>query len=574
MRTAFGDIAGKLSLRMRRISEAFDGLSDRLMSALSQDNTIKWQDLGVDEAQAQEIRNSIRSARFSMTDEQGRQAVDSNKRKDGDYFEKLHFVKSGGESLMSFYDDLMVDYPGVFEAVTGSDDAANVLNNFMKGTAKQETNLGDYMRANPEAEGELRAAITDLSSELTGKLFGIAEQAHNAFRLRVGMSEEERIAILKDAKVVITEYDATKNAISDDDFAFMQKASGKEARGYFISLREKIDSIGKKYLNKDLDVEFEFSGGSFGESASKQFKRGRYTSLAKVVSSIKSVFENAIPIEAHADKYKDGPRSDKDLLATYVLLSAVRDGKQIIPVEIIAKEFAKKNNKIHLAIAIEMAEADAFASASDSSETIAESKSSHETTYSISDLLGLINPKDVDFLKYVPSGMLSKAQLESKRSDENSFRLRPALQAGKERIASVTSDDAATIVAQIKPVGLRSLLDPVRMMDRSAADQKTRQLLHEVLEKPFNEAGGEYGRNLQKRSDEALAKMKELGIGKKESQAIQRYGEGVYQDEFGELHPYTETMLRREFPDSWENIKTATRYVRKIYGLLCAMLTE
>ena len=145
------------------------------------------------------------------------------------------------------------------------------------------------------------------------------------------------------------------------------------------------------------------------------------------------------------------------------------------------------------------------------------------------------------------------------------FRLRPALQAGREKIAGVTPEQAAGIVANIKPVALRSLLDPIRMMDRSAATPETRALLYDVLEKPFNEAGGEYGRNLQRHSDAYLAKMRELGIGKKESQAIQRYGEGVYQDRYGESHEYTPAMLKQQFPDTWENIVKAERVTREYY---------
>ena len=68
----------------------------------------------------------------------------------------------------------------------------------------------------------------------------------------------------------------------------------------------------------------------------------------------------------------------------------------------------------------------------------------------------------------------------------NQFRLRPALQAGKEKIASMTSEQAASVVFGIQSVGGRSLLDPVRMLDRSAATPEVRALLYEVIEKPFN----------------------------------------------------------------------------------------
>ena len=130
------------------------------------------------------------------------------------------------------------------------------------------------------------------------------------------------------------------------------------------------------------------------------------------------------------------------------------------------------------------------------------------------------------------------------------FRLRPALQAGKERLAAMSPEDAKAFVSMLKPVGGRAFVDPIRFMDRAAASPEVRKTMYDLLEKPFNEAGGEYGRGLQRRSDEYLAKVKELGIGKAESKAVQRYGEGVYQDEYGELHEYTEEMLKKDFPDT------------------------
>lgn len=109
--------------------------------------------------------------------------------------------------------------------------------------------------------------------------------------------------------------------------------------------------------------------------------------------------------------------------------------------------------------------------------------------------------------------------------------------------------------------------DPSRVFDAvSGRNDKVRKILYNIIEKPFNDAGGQFGKTAKKMVTEFGDNMVKLGIkkGSKESQAVQRYGEGVKQDGT-DLIPYTKKDLISEFPTTWENIIKAEQSCRGIY---------
>lgn len=129
------------------------------------------------------------------------------------------------------------------------------------------------------------------------------------------------------------------------------------------------------------------------------------------------------------------------------------------------------------------------------------------------------------------------------------YRLRPALQQGQAQLEGLTPERAQALVAGIRSVGGRAFTDPIRLLDRFAkGNPQLRQTLYELIEKPFNEAGGGYGRQFQARYDTYVKQMKELGIGKKESRAMQRYVEGKYQDKYSEMHDTQASCCIRSSP--------------------------
>ena len=156
---------------------------------------------------------------------------------------------------------------------------------------------------------------------------------------------------------------------------------------------------------------------------------------------------------------------------------------------------------------------------------------------------------------------------------------RPALERAREIMGSTQEwyEDGRKIpsgkeVAQLLAGGLHAnrswgLKDVVRNIDAFAGkNTEVRNRLEEMIERPFNEAGGAYARNLKARTTAFIETMKELDIRtKQDSAAVQRWGEGVRQNQYGELVEYTLADLQRECPDNWRNVQRAAEVCRGIY---------
>lgn len=156
---------------------------------------------------------------------------------------------------------------------------------------------------------------------------------------------------------------------------------------------------------------------------------------------------------------------------------------------------------------------------------------------------------------------------------------RPALERAREILGSTQEryEDGRKIptgkeVAQLLAGGLHAnrswgLKDVVRNIDAFAGkNTEVRNRLEEMIERPFNEAGGAYARNLKARTTAFIETMKALDIRtKQDSAAVQRWGEGVRQNQYGELVEYTLADLQRECPDNWRNVQRAAEVCREIY---------
>lgn len=113
--------------------------------------------------------------------------------------------------------------------------------------------------------------------------------------------------------------------------------------------------------------------------------------------------------------------------------------------------------------------------------------------------------------------------------------------------------------------------DLSRVLDSTATDKETREVLRDKIERPLWQAKGEYATEVTNILNGYYDDMNRLGIkmGSKESAAVQWYGEGQRQVNKGkgsvEIESYTLADLRRDFPDTWENIVEADRINRSIY---------
>ena len=156
---------------------------------------------------------------------------------------------------------------------------------------------------------------------------------------------------------------------------------------------------------------------------------------------------------------------------------------------------------------------------------------------------------------------------------------RPALERAREILGSTQEryEDGRKIpsgkeVAQLLAGGLHAnrswgLKDVVRNIDAFAGkNTEVRNRLEEMIERPFNEAGGAYARNLKARTTAFVETMKALDIRtEQDSAAVQRWGEGVRQNQYGELVEYTLADLQRECPDNWRNVQRAAEVCSGIY---------
>ena len=487
---------------------AFDGLTGRLFDALSMDNDVAW--TGSDEAGTAEIRKRISGAKFSITDTLGKQEVDSAKRKDGEYFGRLTFVKNGGQSIMGFYEDLVADYPGVFQEARASDEAAEMLNDFMKDSGKHTGSMRDYMQSNPEAAYNLTSAIKELSYELVKRLDDISRKSGKQMRMRKGdlfeIERAVRARSLDDISEEVYNQCSTPALYASviSSIRIMLKFGGFRATVY---AHHNMQSVVCEFDSSGHACIYMFEDALLDHKAESETSDD-YRTAEPLVTGVENVGPSVGGSEGH-------------VLGGY-------------PEE--------AGGQVHRG---------------------GENAAGGRRGYGVED----DNPRTISRTRDDQSHSTGKEAPNNGASFDvqNQHRLRPSLQAGKERLAAMTPDDAKAFASLLKPVAGRAFLDPIRFMDRAAATPEVRHTMYELLEKPFNEAGGEYGRELQQRSGEYLAKMKELGIGKKESKAVQRYGEGMYQDAYGEQHAYTEEMLKKDFPDTWQSIKKAARITREIY---------
>lgn len=113
--------------------------------------------------------------------------------------------------------------------------------------------------------------------------------------------------------------------------------------------------------------------------------------------------------------------------------------------------------------------------------------------------------------------------------------------------------------------------------DVSEGSRTIRNDLHKLLEVPHRQAQAQYTESYKNAVKAISDKFAKLGIkaGSKESAAVQRIGEHAYQiDSKGNTAEYTEEMLKRDFPDSWEKIAEAAKFTRDIYDDYLKNLNE
>lgn len=232
----------------------------------------------------------------------------------------------------------------------------------------------------------------------------------NSPRITSGMSDDERYEVLKDKNITISaKTDRTKleGVMSKLDITESNLDLSKygDKKRLFKKLGEEF-GVFKQYNNPDTKVTFSFSKGGMSESVSKQ--RKGYMRLAKLLTCIDSVIENAVGIETH-NRNDKGYKVDTSLKNVYVLASAFVDGENIIPVKLEVKEFSDKENTLYVAIALESIKKNEIVKQEVATNGVAQ-QYSPSFNISIADFLRKINPSDESFYKYIPKKLLETSK--------------------------------------------------------------------------------------------------------------------------------------------------------------------
>lgn len=226
--------------------------------------------------------------------------------------------------------------------------------------------------------------------------------------IRIDMTEAEREPILRNTNVQVS--DATRVTLPQD---IVDKIKAGNFKGIYKEIRQYAQGIklfDDTYRNENVNVKFNFSNGSYKKSVSEQLiRKNNAENFLYMVNDFRNIVSNAVPIEIHSDRIKNGA-----LKSTRVLAGAFWNGENVVPVEITIKEYqqADAEPKLYMAVTINK-EGDTVITGSPSQGPPIIAPPS---TISLSDLVKGVNSNNKDFLKYFPDSMLSSEQIEYKKT--------------------------------------------------------------------------------------------------------------------------------------------------------------
>lgn len=230
--------------------------------------------------------------------------------------------------------------------------------------------------------------------------------------ITVNMSESERAEILRNKS--ITPVEVGTEYSEEFDFEDLKKNIKSKVEK---ALLKKFRELGflKKYSSTAVgDIEFEFTARGVRKSLNSQETQygGTKADFAKAAANLQKLLDNAVLIETHTDKGKGTNKENARLKQVYVLLSVMRDGDSIIPVQFEVKQYVDNNNRLYLAVALTKIETSVVG---DTASQEMRTRLLPVSNISIPDLFAKINPSDGKFLKYIPNEFLNDEQNASKR---------------------------------------------------------------------------------------------------------------------------------------------------------------
>lgn len=226
--------------------------------------------------------------------------------------------------------------------------------------------------------------------------------------IRIDMTEAEREPILRNTDIQVS--DATRVTLPQDIVDKIKAGNLKDIYKEIRQYAKGIKLFDDTYRNENVNVKFNFSNSSYKKSVSEQLiRKNNAENFLYMVNDFRNIVSNAVPIEIHSDRIKNGA-----LKSTRVLAGAFWNGENVVPVEITIKEYqqADAEPKLYMAVTINK-EGDTVITGSPSQGPPIIAPPS---TISLSDLVKGVNSNNKDFLKYFPDSMLSNEQIEYKNT--------------------------------------------------------------------------------------------------------------------------------------------------------------
>lgn len=247
------------------------------------------------------------------------------------------------EKIIAKINDLLNLIAKAFEGVTG--------------TSNEYAELREAKANFEELQRRWNDALADAAETFNG-----AQGAQNADaseqysnRIQKGMTDAERYEILKDVSItaVPVNYEAIQTELNGTSLEELETAIKSKVEKPLREFAKKIGIIKDSYHNKDIDIDFGFTMRGLNKSLFSQMNYGgSYADLAKVFSVMNDVVANAELIEVHDDYKRGTEKANRNLINTFVLMNAVQDGSDIIPVELEVMHLESAPNRLYVNVAL------------------------------------------------------------------------------------------------------------------------------------------------------------------------------------------------------------------------------
>lgn len=338
-------------------------------------------------------------------------------------------------------------------------DAGEAVKEFYRNTAGEIEARDTAARRRMSAE-ERKNTPPDLGDADTVFADGSISALSEERKITPETSEEARYEILKDRTIrpASVEYDKlgdTETAAIYDGLSAAQMTQAKKA---IRAIAKKLGLNQVDLKNSRIEFPFRFSNANAGVSAQHQSEYGgSYQDLAKALTCLPTIVENAELIETHTEKKRGTKKENPDLKQVYVLLGAMKDGESIIPIQMEVKEFKNANGGLYMTVAMTKIKESDVVKKLQAGESAAATSLLSDSSISIQDILRNVKAEDGRFLKYAPDAFLNDEQKAAKRR---------AIQRQTEEYASYKVDGNGKASVEVSGINNRTAAELRREYDR------------------------------------------------------------------------------------------------------------